>query len=304
MNSTFRVTSFFNSNHYLIVVFSGLFLVGCGSSSDEKELLLTDPYQEKSGDAFTSTTIMDFEYSTGVRRQVVNIDVDTYSIVDEIPQKYGYSGALSGPYLLETNHENDELDSLRYMTLDGEWIIDDDLDSFTSIETTSRTGSDDPENIYIGDEFSARNSSILYSSDTGLEIGSEVLELDFVILNEEVVTVPAGTFTAIKIDYSTNFSSIENSVVATQVADGHMWVDERSGILVKMVMTNGVVTISDPSINATFELDFVLDSYTLSENEPEVRKRTRSMSELSNGFDIDVNGLVNQLKHQFGNIQN
>lgn len=247
-----------------------LSLTGClggGSSSDSsnQEIVLGEGYDKKAGDVFTTSLTMDITFSNGQAAEINSISVSTYSQVNEIPSKYNYSNAISGPYLLETTNEDGVLDGLEYMTLSGGSIIDDDLDYYTNVEYTTQSGSDEPENIYIGDKFSFYQSSTLFNSQTGVEAGYKIINMEFSVISEEVVTVPAGVFNAVIIGYRVFETVSENNIINTSSWAGSGWFDITNGYMLKMTM-GGDMTLSEHNLTASFSAETILENYFISPN--------------------------------------
>jgi hypothetical protein len=241
-------------------------LYGCGGSGSDSAspiLVLGDTYDEKAGDIFTTTTTMNINYSDGQVANVTSVDVSTYSQVDAIPSNYNYSNAISGPYLLETKHDDGVLDGLEYMTLSGDTIIDDDLEFYRNVEYTTESGVEEPENIYIGDKFSLYRNAILFDTQTNVEAGYEITNMDFTVISQEMVSVPAGTFNAVKISFSSTATVSKNNNVDTVSGTGYGWFDSESGYMLKMTM-DADMTLGEQNISASITAETVLESYFIS----------------------------------------
>jgi len=254
--------------HSLLIILTILVTSCSGGGSDDSAnqiLVLGEGYDEKAGDIFTTSLTMDITYSNGLTVSISSESVETYSQVDEIPSKYNYSNAISGPYLLETTKEDGVLDGLEYMTLSGDSIIDDDLDYYTNVEYTTESGSEEPENIYIGDKFSFFQNTTLFNSQTGVEAGYKIINMEFTVLSEEVVTVPAGVFNAVKIGYSISETISENNIIDTVSGTGYGWFDTTNGYMLKMT-ADGDMTLSEHNLTASFISEVILQSYFISPN--------------------------------------
>lgn len=243
------------------IVLTGCF--GSGGDSASQILVLGEGYDEKAGDIFTTSLTMSATYSNGQTAEFNSVSVKAYSQVDEIPSKYNYSNAISGPYLLETTNEDGVLDGLEYMTLSGGSIIDDDLDYFTNVEYTSESGSEDPENIYIGDKFSFYKNATLFNSQTGIEAGYKIINMEFTVLSEVIITVPAGEFNAVKIGYSISETRSENNIIDTLSGTGFGWFDTTNGYMLKMTL-DGDMTLNEYALTASFSSETILQSYFIS----------------------------------------
>jgi len=241
-------------------------LYGCGGSGSDSSspiLVLGATYDEKAGDIFTTTTTMNINYSDGQVANVTSVDVSTYSQVDAIPSNYNYSNAISGPYLLETKHDDGVLDGLEYMTLSGDTIIDDDLEFYRNVEYTTESGVEEPENIYIGDKFSLYRNAILFDTQTNVEAGYEITNMDLTVISQEMVSVPAGTFNAVKISFSSTATVSKNNNVDTVSGTGYGWFDSESGYMLKMTM-DADMTLDEQNISASVTAETVLESYFIS----------------------------------------
>ena len=250
----------------LIPLLLAVVLSGCGGSggdSTNQILVIGEGYDEKPGDVFTTALSMSITYSNDQTAEINSVSVKTYSQVDEIPLKYNYSNAISGPYLLETTNEDGVLDGLEYMTLSGNSIIDDDLDYFTNVEYTTESGSEDPENIYIGDKYSFNENATLFNSQTGLEAGYKIIKMEFTVLSEEVVSVPAGEFNTAKIGYSISETWSKNNVIDTLSGTGYGWFDTTNSYMIKMT-ADGDMTLNEYSLTASFSSEILLQSYFIS----------------------------------------
>ena len=247
----------------ILISLTSLILSACGGGggdSANQVLVLGEGYDEKAGDIFTTTLTMDITYSNGQTASINSESVRTYSQVAEIPSKYNYSNAISGPYLLETTNEDGVLDGLEYMTLSGDSIIDDALDYYTSVEYTTESGSEEPENIYIGDKFSFFQNSTLFNSQTGVEAGYKIINMEFTVLSEEIITVPAGEFNAVKIGYSISETRSENNIIDTLSGTGFGWFDTTNGYMLKMTL-DGDMTLNEYALTASFSSETILQSY-------------------------------------------
>lgn len=284
----------------LVLSFTGC--GGSGSDTPSQILVLGEGYDEKAGDSFTTSLSMSATYSNGQTAEINSVSVSTYSQVDEIPAKYNYSNAVSGPYLLETTNKDGVLDELEYMTLSGEFIIEDELDYFTNVEYTTESGSDEPENIYIGDKFSFYQNSTMFNSQTGIEAGYKIVNMEFTVLSEEVIAVPSGEFNAAKIGYSISETWSENNIVDTLSATGYGWFDTANGYMLKMT-ADGDMTLNEHALTATFSSEIILQSFFISPSmASNMAARIMPIKTLSN-TEIKVDLIFFGLKKGISNIQ-
>ncbi len=277
-------------NKYLVLpVLFSIILSGCGGSGDkEDELILGDLYDKKPGDVFTTSRTINLAYSNGQNAEVSATGESTYSDISDIPSKYDYSNSNNGPYVLETFKIDDEPFQLFYMTESGDSIIDDDFEFFSSVEYRTESGKAKPENIYMGDEFSYNINSTLFDSQSGVEAGYEIQNIDFTVLKVEQLIVPAGSFNAVKIGYSFSSTTSENAVVNTMSETGYVWFDTTNGFLLKEEK-NGNMTLNELSLTATFSAETILQSYSISQNKS--AKNSSAARAGKNSSLIDINPL-------------
>ena len=257
-----------NKNLSRLIVLLVYLLSGCGGSSSSgqgSEIVLGDGYDEKPGDVFTTSLALSATFSNGQSGQSNSTQVDTYSLVNTIPAKYGYSNSNNGPYLLETNNEDGVLDGLEYMTISGDFLIEDDLEFFSSTEFTTESGSEEPANIRIGDKFSFNRNSTLFGSQTGLEAGFQNVSINFSVLAEERISVPAGTFNAVKIGYETSLTESKNNIVDTLSGSGFGWFDTTNGFMLKLTL-DGNMTLGAQNVSATFTSESTLLGFSISQS--------------------------------------
>jgi len=137
-----------------------------GGDSDNQELVLGEGYDEKVGDIFTTSFTINAAYSNGQTAKISSVNIKTYSQVNEIPSKYGYSNSISGPYLLESTKEDGVLDGLEYMTNSGRSIID---DGNMTLSKDDLTASFSAETILQNYFISQNNASV-----TAIEASGEI----------------------------------------------------------------------------------------------------------------------------------
>ena len=188
------------------------------------------------------------------------------------------------------------------MTLSGDSIIDDALDYYTSVEYTAESGSEEPENIYIGDKFSFFQNSTLFNSQTGVEAGYKIINMEFTVLSEDVVTVPAGVFNAVKIGYSISETRSENNIIDTLTGTGYGWFDTTNSYMLKMTL-DGDTTLNELNLTASFSSETILQSYFISPNEVSIMAaRIIPINTLSNS-EIKTDTIFLGLKKGIRNIQ-
>ena len=294
-----------NLKKYVAVIF--LFIVvlsGCGGSGNDSDkqdsdIVLAESYDEKPGDRFTRSATISAIYSDGQTAELNSVEESVYSQITEIPTKYNYSNADGGPYLLETTNEEGILSGLDYNTQSGDSIIDDDLEYYTSIEYTTVEGSEDPENISVGDNYSYYQNSTLFNSNTGDEAGYNIENYEYSVLSEEEITVPAGTFNSVKIGFSVSQKELENDIIDTSTGTGYIWIDTTNGFMLKMVIVEGNLTINEYNITASFSGEVLLQSYDLASTKS---SKISSQKSLSN-YGIKNTSIIFALKKEIRNIR-
>lgn len=284
----------------MLPILFGIVLSGCGGSSGSdnqgEELVLGDGYDEKPGDVFTTSFAIDATFSNGQSSASSSIQVKTYSQVSIIPSKYGYSLSTNGPFLLETTKEDGVLDGLKYMNESGNFIIDDGLDSFSSVEYTTKSGSEEPENIYIGDNFSFNQNSTLFNSQSGAEVGYEITDINFSVLKEEQITVPAGSFNAVKIGYRFSSTISENNILNTLSGTGYGWFDTTNGFMLKLITENGNISLGKQNVTATYSDETILQSYLIAQSSSKNKAIIVKKAKLLQPIDIKSSFILQSFK--------
>ena len=270
-------------------------LAGCGGGGGgNKEIVLSEAYQERAGDVFTTFTTTKFTLR-GESSELNVTDVKTYAIVDSIPAKYNYSQSSNGPFILETSTDDGFLDGLRYSRMSGGSIIDDDLSNFTNIEYSNRIGGEDPENVFVGDKFSFHANETLFSSISGDEVGYEITSMDFTVLQEEQLSVPAGVFNAVKIRTDLDMTTSLNDIIITTALNGYMWIGTENGFMLKIEATDAVSTRGDQDLTVTFSAETVLQSYSLGEGSSVKRNKGGMVRVNQFGLNVNPNKIFNQI---------
>ena len=271
-----------------------LVLVGCGGSDSSSSIVLGETYDEKDGDVFTMSYVLDVIYSNDQTFKDNFENVETYLQVSEIPSKYGYSNSITGPYLLKVTQNDGVIDMLDYMSNSGESIIDDDLDYYTNIEYTTSTGIEEPENVSIGDKFNYNQNSILFDSQTGAEAGYEIIDVQLSIINTEPISIPAGDFNAVKMNYSFLYTTSINNVVDTFTSTGYMMIDTAKGYLLQMIL-EGEMTLNELDLTAILTSKVTLKNYYISPNVTGKNGEIRNSKDTLSNLDLDTDVLFEAL---------
>ncbi len=219
-------------------------------------------YCPRTGDIFDYRSRLKTEYSDGQTITLVQSEKFAYSQTDAIPDKYSYSGDIPGPYILDTTTTDGVVDGYHYMTLDGTVIIGDDLTTFMRVDAQTSSGSDEPEDVSVGDDFTSHEESTLFDSNTAERIGTELIDGIYRVVTEETVTVPAGTFHCVKIDFEIEIVRTEKGVIDTMSTTGSIWYAMEKGFVTKLTGTTEI-TISEHDLTAITTIERVLTDYEL-----------------------------------------
>ena len=225
-------------------------------------------YTEQAGDTFTFNknivlSAADQSAETDITR------TSSFTLIDEIPVAYDYSGDLSGPYLLKTIDEDGETISVTYYTQDGTKIIDDDLETYTSIDgDNTYTGDDQSAIMTFDDEYHVGSAEQLFYSTTAAPVGTRTIDMTIEALDIVSVTVPAGTCEAVKIETASSVTETINGISETTEIAGYVWYGEHVG-MVKSEFTY-TQTVSDIEITTTItttlkDVEFAAASETYAE---------------------------------------
>jgi len=223
------------------ILFIIVSMAGCGDNSggggnvSHVQNISFTTYIEQPGDVFIYNETMNIKLSNGEKNIITQSAIESYSQVDTIPSKYFYFGEISGPYLLNTQTEDAVIDGYQYSSLLGTEIVDDDLDTFTRINAKTRSGSGEPDGFFSsGDTFTFSESSTLFDSDTGTEVGNENYEGMFTIEGTQTISVPAGSFESLKINVDAESTWTKRGATDSASLSGSFWYAIENGFLVKL----------------------------------------------------------------------
>lgn len=180
--------------------------------------------------------------------------VYSYEQVDTIPAKYGDFSAFPGPYRKQTV-QKDGIDAVfTYLNAGMDILVNDDLQAFTRIYDNDISGGGIPSTAILGRPYSSTSEEILYNADLaagfwGEELGFTVTTMTLIPLVVEHVTVPAGTFTALKIQISYTVSTTLDGQTSSTAFTGHQWFSRDLG-LVKYVISYAL-TANDVTVRYT-----------------------------------------------------
>ena len=250
-----------------LVIFIGCIAVtGCSSSDNNN---VTDDgldiasYFDEQGDVITFNDHLDATYSNGSHATVDSITKEYYGQIGSIPSTYAYSGDISAPYLLRVTTEDDQIDGFKYSSMQKEEIVDDDLDTFKRIDAQTKTGIKEPDNvdvINVGDKFTYSENSTLFDSTSAQAVGNTVESGTFTVVAKETLSVPAGTYDSVKIDFDLKITTSLSGITDTAVFTGSSWFDATQGTPLKIAGTTNM-TLNAKGLSAVATSERVLADY-------------------------------------------
>ena len=249
----------------LNLIFLLVLLVACGggggagavADSTSGEILNTSFYKEKSGDTFIYSLVT--ASSSGTTTSTV---ASTYSTATAIPAKYSYSGSVAGPYVLENDTLDGVISSLSYLSNDDRTIIYDNLTVFEREGSRVVTGEVEPDIVLVGQAYTATESSTLFSSGTGLNVGQRDISYSYKVLGVEGLSLNFGTTETIKISITATWNesnSLEGSFVSN--LSGTVWLEKDHGYMVRQEL-NFNRTANGSSTPVEFSAVYTLSSFT------------------------------------------
>lgn len=258
-------------------------------------------YFDTPGDILSYRDTFDATYSNGSRATAVFEIKHNYGEVSSIPAKYSYSGDIAGPYTLNVKTEDCEIDGFVYESSLGDDIIDDDLTTFKTIDAQTKTGSSEPADIAsiaLGDEYTFSEDSALFDSGSGLQVGNEVSNGTLVVLSFEEVTVPAGTYNAVKISFNSSGSTTLDGITDTANATGFGWFSVDQGLLLKLDLTLDL-TLTESGLTANATSERVLTGY-----DSAIGKSAQlAVSAVSSDITLPSKLLINSIKQSLLDIR-
>ncbi len=286
-----------------IILVSGLIACGGGGGNDSNngnnnQINLTSR-QDQAGDSYTYSTSMEVTYSNGQTASLSHTDVNTISQVNTIPSKYSYSGTISGPYLLDTGTEDGIIDSFEYSTIDGTEIIDDNLETFTRIDDTTVTGSGDPDNVSIGDTFIYSENAKLFDTINGTQVGTRLIQADFIVEKTEQISIGANTYNCVKINFQMDETLTKNSITDTFNSTGSSWFELTSGVMIRIAINmSGTVNRYGLTFIATSSTE--LQNYNLVQTSS--AKSAMSVSTGNISLDTISKAIINEFNTSLSNL--
>ncbi len=247
-----------------------LLLSACGSDSSQN----INKYANDQMIVISTGTV---SLSTGESDSYEKEKVKTYLEVESIPDKYNYSGDIEGPFKLEITTEDGVIEGHEYSSSAGVEIIDDDFEAFESIDFTIKQGSDTPDDIQFGESYNYYSSATLFDSTSGQELGFKTVEMTMVFDSFESITVLAGTFDTVKVDFEMVYEVDNGAEQLLANMSGSMWFDTNHGYSLKST-TEGTFNYPNLSVLAdtisSTELKFV---YIEEDESNTMEAKTRSL---------------------------
>jgi hypothetical protein len=178
--------------------------------------------------------------------------------VATIPSKYNYSGSISGPYTMETMELNDADKGFTYFSSSSK-IISDDSTVFTNIDSSSSTGVIPPD-WTVGTVYTESSTEDLFNSTSGLKVGTKTTEHTIKALGKENVTVPAGTFEAVKTQESSIKTITFVGGTETITTTCFSWYSKDVAIVKIVANTTDIITAGSSTQTLTYTVTDELTS--------------------------------------------
>lgn len=226
-------------------------------------------------------------------------EVKTYIEVSAIPDKYSYSGNISGPFKLEVTTQDGVIEGHEYSSSTGIEIIDDNFEEFESMDFTVRQGNDTPDDIQFGESYNYYKNATLFDSTTGQEVGYRITEMTFEFISLESITVLAGTFDAVKINVDMIYEVGKGAEQQLADMSGSMWLDTKYGYSLRSTMEG---TFNYPHLSASAdalistELKFV---YIEEDESDEVKAKARGRSSSFTSINLNLKNIANEVVSSF-----
>lgn len=189
--------------------------------------------------------------------------VYSYEQVDEVPAQYSYSGEYPGPYIEQRVLKNSTLASITYMSPSGLEIVTDNFSTYTCVDDNTYTGTDQASEMVLGRTYTSTTTQKLYNSDLdvsfwGDEIGTSSTVSSSKPLVIENVTVPAGTYSALKFQVNYTITTKTDAGSSTTEYTGYTWFAKGIGVVKAELSFSNVIsgitvdyTVTDVLISVT-----------------------------------------------------
>lgn len=249
----------------VVMVILGLTLLSCGgggggggSGSSSNDDLTTDirDYIRDTSKVYTFQETQTAS-SGGQILSDTRSKVYSYGQVTTIPDGYGDFSEYPGPYYLEILSIDGVETGNEYKDADGNIIVQADQSTFNRIYDNDNSGEGLPSQVVLGRSYVSTVRKIIFNADLevgfwGEELGFSVTTMTLKPLAVENVTVPAGTFGALKVQINETSSVTLEGQTSTTVYTGYQWLGVDLGLVKYSVSfpfsTNGVTgqyTITD-----------------------------------------------------------
>lgn len=223
-------------------------------------------YLGQPGDSFTYTVEEELD---GEPYQTY-IEVSAFTGETDIEAKYLYTGILVCSSLETTSNNMVDPNIMNpvgktFYTAEGEEIIDDDLkDLFTNVQYSEVTGTDEPEEVILGQDYTMTIEETLFHYNI-LEppAGTRTSTVTITPVQVEAVTIDGMEYEALRFDIEMSLLEVitEGSTLEAE-ATGTLWYGKGIGLLVSdltITMTIGaeshvlhaVRTLSDADLEAS-----------------------------------------------------
>ncbi len=175
--------------------------------------------------------------------------VYSYEQIPTIPSKYGYSGAVAGPYYLETQTIDGTVDTLTYISATGTPIVMDDLSVYTMNDgdLTISTGYMPAEKT-IGTDYTMNSTQTLMISDpdsgtVGENVGTLDTRYTVRVLGPENITVNGTSYEAIRTQETASSTTTTSQISLTINSSSSVWYGKNIGPV--KIVANNTTTATD-----------------------------------------------------------
>jgi hypothetical protein len=244
----------------LLSVLTWIVLFGCGgggggggggTSDTGTTIIYSSDYTNR--DLTKVYTFKDIQVDTTDGKNTQSENTISYSYeqnVAAIPGKYGYSGTIPGPYTVETMALNGVDKVFTYLSYSS-MIISDDSSFFTTIDHSDSTGVIPPD-WTVGTVYTESSAEDLFSSASGLKVGTKETVHTLKALVKENVTVQAGTFEAVKTQETSTITITLAGGTEIKTTTWSIWYGKSVGLVKIVANTTDVITAGSPPQTSTY----------------------------------------------------
>lgn len=257
---------------FVLSVFLGVMLFACGgggggggsgSDGDDDQTVNALEYVRDTSRIYTFQETQSAT-ANGQSASATLTKVFSYEQVSTVPAGYGDFGDYTGPYYLEVVSKDGEETENTYTDVDGNVLVQADPSTFTRIYDNDYSGDGIPSSVVLGRTYSSTARQILYNADLdagfwGEELGFSLTTSSTKPVAVENVTVPAGTFSALKFQLNQTISVTLDGQTNSTTYTGYQWLGKDMG-LIKFTLSYSQ-TISGVTVQYTItdELSSVSD---------------------------------------------